>query len=177
MLDEKWVKPNKRIFDNTKISDHFAIIPTQQAPKHLNELEAKLYDMVVRRFLAVFYPAAEFLQTTRITRVEGEPFKSEGKVLVNPGWLAVYGKEAVEEGAASLTPVAAKEKVLAQEVVVSALQTRPPARYSEATLLSAMEGAGKLIEDEELRAAMSAKGLGTPATRGGTSAPAWGNGV
>ena len=94
VLKQKWVKPNKRIFDNAKVSDHFAIIPTLVQPKHLNELEAKLYDFVVKRFLAVFYPPAEFLVTTRITRVVGEPFKSEGKVLVAPGWLAVYGKEA-----------------------------------------------------------------------------------
>jgi len=93
ILARNWVIPNKRIFNNAKISDHFAIIPTLQAPKHLSEPEQKLYDMVVKRFLAVFYPAAEFMVTTRITRVEGEPFKTEGKVLVNPGWLAVYGRE------------------------------------------------------------------------------------
>ena len=166
VLDEKWVKPNKRIFDNSKISDHFAIIPTLQPPKTLNEIEQKLYDLVVKRFLAVFYPAAEFLNTTRITRVEGEPFKSEGKVLVNPGWLAVYGKEIQgEDSAANLVQVAASEKVSTDEVEVKSLATRPPARYNEATLLSAMEGAGKLVDDEELRAAMAARGLGTPATR------------
>jgi DNA topoisomerase-3 len=164
ILDKGWVKPNKRIFDNSKISDHFAIIPTLQAPRSLNEIETKLYDMVVKRFLAVFFPAAEFQQTTRITRVEGEAFKSEGKVLVNPGWLAVYGKEA-QGGDATLTPVNDKEKVATATVSVNAAVTRPPARYSEATLLSAMEGAGKLVDDEELRAAMAAKGLGTPATR------------
>jgi len=164
--NKKYVRPaNKRVFDNSKISDHFAIIPTLQLPKALNELEEKLYDMVVKRFLAVFYPAAEFQQTTRITRVEGEAFKSEGKVLVNPGWLAVYGKEADTEETGNLTPVAPGEKPEASEVVSKELQTKPPARYSEATLLSAMEGAGKLIDDEELRAAMREKGLGTPATR------------
>ncbi|MBI3147874.1 MAG: DNA topoisomerase III [Betaproteobacteria bacterium] len=165
VLKQKWVRPNKRVFDNAKISDHFAIIPTLQAPKHLNELEAKLYDLVVKRFLAVFYPAAEFLVTTRITRVEGEPFKTEGKVLVVPGWLAVYGRELPTEETANLVPVLPGEKVETLDVAALANQTRPPARFSEATLLSAMEGAGKLIEDEELRAAMSAKGLGTPATR------------
>ena len=166
VLDEKWVKPNKRIFDNSKISDHFAIIPTLQPAKTLNEIEQKLYDLVVKRFLAVFYPAAEFLNTTRITRVEGEPFKSEGKVLINAGWLAVYGKEIQgEDSAANLVQVAANEKVSTDEVEVKALATRPPARYNEATLLSAMEGAGKLVDDEELRAAMAARGLGTPATR------------
>lgn len=165
ILDKKWVVPNKRIFDNSKISDHFAIIPTLQPPKSLNELEAKLYDFVVKRFLAVFHPAAEFTQTTRITRVEGEPFKSEGKVLIEPGWLSVYGREAEEEGAATLPPLKPGAKVVAEDVKVVANQTRPPARLTEATLLSAMEGAGKLIEDEELRAAMKEKGLGTPATR------------
>ena len=164
ILDEKWVKPNKRIFDNTKISDHFAIIPTQQAPKSLNEIETKLYDFVVKRFLAVFYPSAEFLQTTRITRVEGEAFKSEGKVLMNPGWLAVYGRE-IDDDSATLAAIKPRETVKAVEVKSVANQTKPPARFTEATLLSAMEGAGKLIDDEELRAAMKEKGLGTPATR------------
>src|SRR4029434_3550544 len=100
-LKQKWVKPNKRIFDDSKVSDHFAIIPTLQQPRHLNELEAKLYDFVVKRFLAAFYPPAEFLVTTRITRVEREPFKSECKVLVVRGWLAVYGKEAQGDDASA----------------------------------------------------------------------------
>lgn len=169
---KKYIRPNnKRVFDNSKISDHFAIIPTVQLPRAhgvagaLNELEEKLYDMVVKRFLSVFFPSAEFQQTTRITRVENEAFKSEGKVLVNAGWLAVYGKEADTEETGNLTIVGAGEKPLASEVIAKELQTKPPARYSEATLLSAMEGAGKAIEDEELRAAMREKGLGTPATR------------
>jgi DNA topoisomerase III len=165
ILQNGWVKPNKRIFNNAKISDHFAITPTTQAPAGLNELEQKLYDMVTKRFLAVFYPAAEFLETTRITRVEGEPFKSVGKVLVKPGWLAVYGKEAQEEDTPSLTPVQPGEKVQTSAIEVKQSQTKPPPRYTEATLLSAMEGAGKLVEDDELREAMREKGLGTPATR------------
>jgi len=168
ILKAGWVKPNKRIFNNAKISDHFAIIPTSLEPKNLSDAETKLYDLVTKRFLAVFYPPAEFLVTTRITRVENEPFKTEGKVMVNPGWQAVYGKEAQAEGAddnSTLIAVEAGEPVLAQEVKVIASQTRPPARFNEATLLSAMENAGKLVEDGELREAMSAKGLGTPATR------------
>ncbi|WP_241352555.1 DNA topoisomerase III [Burkholderia cenocepacia] len=164
VLDKGWVKPNKRIFDNSKISVHFAIIPTLQAPKSLSEPEQKLYDMVVKRFLAVFFPAAEFRVTTRITEVAGHHFKTEGKVLVEPGWLQVYGRDA--EGAdANLVPVQKDEKVKTDEIAAVALVTKPPARYSEATLLSAMEGAGKLVEDDELREAMAAKGLGTPATR------------
>jgi len=167
ILKEGWVRPNKRIFDNTKISDHFAIIPTLQAPKQLNEAEQKLYDMVVRRFLAVFYPAAEFLQTTRITRVGEHQFKTEGRVLQAAGWLVVYGRSVGDEEQ-NLPPIEQGEKVKVAEVDARANQTKPPPRYTEATLLSAMEGAGKLVEDDELRAAMEAKGLGTPATRAAT---------
>ena len=166
ILRQGWVRPNKRIFNNAKVSDHFAIIPTTLAPKNLDEDERKLYEFVTRRFLAVFYPAAEFLVTTRITRVENEPFKSEGKVLVNPGWMAIYGRDAeTDDSSPRLVPVQQNEQVQTNDVELLALQTKPPARFTEATLLSAMEGAGKLVEDEELREAMSAKGLGTPATR------------
>jgi DNA topoisomerase-3 len=165
ILKQDWVKPNKRIFNNAKISDHFAIIPTALPPKHLSEPEQKLYDLVTKRFLAIFFPAAEFLVTTRITRVESEPFKSEGKVMVSAGWLAVYGRDVQSEDTATLVPVQANETVKTNNVEVIANQTKPPARFTEATLLSAMEGAGKLIDDEELREAMSEKGLGTPATR------------
>ncbi len=166
ILKQGWARPNKRIFNNAKVSDHFAIIPTALLPKHLSEAEQKVYDMVTKRFLAVFYPAAEHLVTTRITRVEGEAFKTEGKVLVNAGWLAVYGKEAQESAdAPQLVPVAPGERVQTLDVVVNPNRTKPPARYNEGTLLSAMEGAGKLVDDDELREAMRAKGLGTPATR------------
>ena len=175
VLNNNWVKPNKRIFDNTKISDHFAIIPTTLAPKSLSEPEQKLYDLVTRRFMAIFFPAAEFLVTTRYTEVSGHQFKTEGKVLTNPGWLAVYGKEVIDdkagkegESSGTLVAVAKGEKVKTESVVAHSLFTKPPARYSEATLLSAMEGAGKLIDDEELRDAMAGKGLGTPATRAAT---------
>jgi DNA topoisomerase-3 len=164
VLKNGWVKANKRIFDNAKISDHFAIIPTLQAPRHLTEAEQKLYDLVVRRFLAVFHPAAEYLQTTRITQVGEHHFKTEGRILQNPGWLAVYGRSAQEESQ-NLPAIGNGEKAAVLEVNAVANQTKPPARYTEATLLSAMEGAGKLVEDDDLREAMEAKGLGTPATR------------
>jgi DNA topoisomerase III len=165
ILQADWVKPNKRIFNNAKVSDHFAIIPTPAPPKHLQPDEARIYDQITRRFLAIFFPAAEFLVTTRITRVAGEPFKTEGKVMVNPGWLAVYGREVASEDTPLLTPVQPNESVTTTAVDIVASQTKPPARFTEATLLGAMEGAGKLVDDEELRAAMSEKGLGTPATR------------
>ena len=167
-IKEGFVKPNKKIFDNAKVSDHFAIIPTLLAPKSLSEIEAKLYDMVVKRFLAVFFPAAEFMVTTRISTVKvadkEHKFQTNGKVMVKPGWLAVYGREAQEDDA-NLIAVAPGEIVRTEDVAVNALKTKPPARYTEATLLSAMEGAGKLIDDDELREAMQEKGLGTPATR------------
>ncbi len=176
-LNNGYIKPSKRVFDNSKVSDHFAIIPTLQAPSGLSEAEQKLYDLVVRRFLAVFFPAAEFMVTTRISKVEAagavHHFKTEGKVLVKPGWMAVYGKEAAEDVAdakegdkgQNLVPVQPGEQVETLEAAPKPLKTRPPARYSEATLLGAMEGAGKLIDDDELRSAMQDKGLGTPATR------------
>jgi DNA topoisomerase III len=166
ILEKDWVKPNRRIFDNTKISDHFAIIPTLQAPKNLSDAEQKIYDLVVRRFMAVFFPSAEFLVTTRTTTVGQHTFRTEGRVLVNPGWLAIYGREGIPDGGSpNLPPVQPEERVPVEEIATIALQTRPPARYSEATMLSAMEGAGKTIDDDELREAMAGKGLGTPATR------------
>ncbi|NDH79618.1 MAG: DNA topoisomerase III, partial [Burkholderiaceae bacterium] len=146
---KSWVKPNKRIFDNSKISDHFAIIPTLEAPKNLSEPEQKLYDLVVRRFLAVFYPAAEYRVTTRITEVSGHQFKTEGRVLVEPGWLTVYGKSSQADD--ELVPVQKNESVQNETVELVALKTKPPARYSEATLLSAMESAGKWVDDDEMR--------------------------
>ncbi|MGZ5131301.1 MAG: DNA topoisomerase III [Caldimonas sp.] len=167
-LKEGYVKPSKKIFDNAKVSDHFAIIPTLLPPKSLSEIEAKLYDMVAKRFLAVFFPSAEFMVTTRISTVakagKDYRFQTNGKVMVRPGWLAVYGREAQEDDA-NLVAVAAGELARTESVDVKAQKTRPPARYTEATLLSAMEGAGKLIDDDELREAMQEKGLGTPATR------------
>lgn len=170
-LNNGYIKPTKKVFDNSKVSDHFAIIPTLQTPKSLTEVEAKLYDLVVKRFLAVFFPPAEFLVTTRISKVEAagksHHFQTNGKVLVKPGWLAVYGKD-VDDEDANLVPVQPGEVVRTESVDVKALQTKPPARYTEATLLSAMEGAGKLIDDDELREAMAEKGLGTPATRAAT---------
>ena len=172
-LNNGYIKPSKRIFDNAKVSDHFAIIPTLQAPSGLSEAEQKLYDLVVRRFMAVFFPSAEYMVTTRISTAAGHSFKTEGKVLVKPGWLAIYGKEAADEvddakegdKGQNLVAVAPGEQVGVGSVESKPLKTRPPARYSEATLLGAMEGAGKMVDDDELREAMQEKGLGTPATR------------
>ncbi|AMO23146.1 DNA topoisomerase III [Ramlibacter solisilvae] len=168
-IDNSYVKPSKRVFDNAKVSDHFAIIPTLQAPSGLSDAEQRLYDLVVKRFLSVFFPSAEYMVTTRISQAVGHSFKTEGRVLVKPGWLAIWGKEAdtgeAGEDSKVLVPVKPGEMVRAEHVEAKGLKTRPPARYSEATLLGAMEGAGKMVEDDELREAMQEKGLGTPATR------------
>ena len=170
-LNKSYVRKIPRVFDDKKVSDHFAIIPTLEAPKGLSEAEQKIYDLVVRRFMAVFYPSAEYLVTTRISTVshggQSHAFKTEGKVLTNPGWMAIYGKEAQEDEEEGKTLVAlqAGEMARTESVDAKGLKTRPPARYSEATLLGAMEGAGKMVEDDELREAMQEKGLGTPATR------------
>ncbi len=165
-LDNHWVKPSKRIFNNTKISDHFAIIPTGTVPHGLDEVQQKIYDMIVRRFISVFFPPAQFEVTTRITRVDKDAFKTDGKIIKDPGWLAVYGREgASEQGEESLVTITPNEPAKVLDIEVVQNETKPPARFNEATLLSAMEGAGKLVEDEELREAMREKGLGTPATR------------
>jgi len=166
-LRQGWVRPNKRIFDNVKVRDHFAIVPTGTAPKNLDEREQKIFDLVARRFIAVFYPAAQFEVTTRITTVEAEKFKTEGKIIVDPGWLAVYGRQAEGEGESdkAIVSIRAGEPARTEAIEIKENQTKPPPRFTEATLLSAMEGAGKLVDDEELREAMSERGLGTPATR------------
>jgi len=235
-LDRDYVRPNKRIFNNAQISDHFAIIPTGVAPAALDDFERKIYDMVARRFVAAFFPPAEFDETTRTTTVrpsapatvtgalfgatgaagnapralEIVDFRSTGKVLTNPGWLAVYGKTTLDDDSAAgagagaegeaagadgksgakgkksatggatggsatatLPALTAKDEragtgaltASVLEIALQAEQTKPPPRYTEATLLSAMEGAGKLVDDEELAGAMKERGLGTPATR------------
>ena len=172
MMEKGWVIKTGRVFNNAKVSDHHAIIPTGASTAALDEMEAKLYQMVAQRFIAVFYPVARFDVTTRITTVAEEHFKSEGKVLTDPGWLVVYGKKIAgddEDQDKSLIPVALvngkNETAITEAVELREAQTRPPARFNEGTLLSAMENAGKLVEDEELRDAMSQRGLGTPATR------------
>lgn len=171
-LNNDYIRKIPRVFDNRKVSDHFAIIPTLQPPSGLSEAEFKLYDLVAKRFMSVFFPSAQFMVTTRVSQVshqgQSHHFKSVGKVLVHPGWQAIWGKEAEKEGdenAKTLAPVQAGEMVRTEQAQAKGLKTRPPARYSEATLLGAMEGAGKLVDDDELREAMQEKGLGTPATR------------
>jgi len=178
-LSKGWVESaGRRVFDNRKVSDHFAIIPTGTVPHGLTDVEQKIYDLVVRRFVGVFFPMAEFEETVRTTTVGEHAFRTTGKVLVIAGWRAVWGQEAEaeedkdKEGSASLPALAgadgepAKAKVNGVDVKEDA--TKPPARYNEASLLGAMENAGKLVDDEALAEAMKERGLGTPATRAAT---------
>ena len=167
VVDNKKIGPTKRIFNTAKVSDHFAIIPTgKMPPAKLDEAAFKLYQLVLRRFIAIFHPHAEYEITNRITRIGPDSFKTDGRILVVPGYLSVYGRTA---GAAAdkdeLVAVADGETALNTEIEVKPNETKPPARYNDSTLLSAMESAGKLVEDDELKEAMSERGLGTPATR------------
>ncbi len=161
-LENGWVRKDPRIFNNAKISDHFAIIPTGNKIKSLTEAEMKIYTMICQRFIAVFYPPAEYLNTTRITEIEGEKFITEGKILKLPGFKEVYGKTSDDE--ANIAPLESG-KSTAREFEISAETTNPPPRYTESSLLSMMENAGKLVKDDELADAMKDRGMGTPATR------------
>ncbi|MBM9511323.1 DNA topoisomerase III [Desulfogranum marinum] len=164
-IEQKYLKKNKRIFNDKKISDHFAIIPTTGLAKTLTEPELKIYQMIVQRFLAVFFPPAVYHNTRRLSIVEGETFLTEGKILVKPGWRAIYGVGSTGGEGNELQTIPDVEAVHCQEVTAEKNETKPPPRFSEATLLSAMENSGKLVDDEELAEAMKERGLGTPATR------------
>lgn len=169
-------KPNlpisRRVVDDSKVTDHHAIVPTnRRSSGNLSGDEAKVYDLVARRFLAVFFPAARFENTTVVTEVRGETFLSKGRVVLEAGWRALYpdgagGKK--EKEPPVLPPIETGQEWDVAKVGVKEGETKPPPRYSESALLGAMETAGKLVEDEELRQQMKDSGLGTPATRAAT---------
>ena len=188
-LKQGGLRNTRRIFDDSKVSDHFAIIPTVgRAPSNLEGDDQRIYDMVVRRFLAAFYPPAEWMRVERETVVEGHHFRTRSRFLEHPGWYEVYGKEAAEEEAV-LPPLGRTRELLKKQLTaglkgeempdvesegqpvrtalaeMQADETRPPARYTEARLLSLMENAGRQVDDEEIGQIMRGKGLGTPATR------------
>ena len=170
LLENDWLVKSRKVFDNSKITDHHAIIPNGQIPKKLDETEAKLYRLILQRTLAVFFPPAEFEETERVTHVGEDSFRTKGKILVEPGFLEVYGRtgptsEGGDEKDKTLVPVGEGESVKTESVESIEKATKPPARYNEATLLRAMETAGKRVDDEGLSEAMAERGLGTPATR------------
>jgi len=167
--------PLARVVDDAKVGDHHAIIPTNSAHDlgRMNEDDRKVYDLVTRRFLAVFHPDAEFENTRVETTVATHVFRTRGKVLLVPGWRGVYGE--VPEGEAAgdedegrdqqLPRLERGEAVDTREAEALEKETKPPRRYSDASLLGAMETAGKLVDDEAMREAMKDSGIGTPATR------------
>ncbi|PIE73227.1 MAG: DNA topoisomerase III [Deltaproteobacteria bacterium] len=164
-LEKGYIKKSKRVFNNAKISDHHAIIPTAKLPGQLSAVEEKVYRLVVQRFLAVFFPPAQFLDTKRYSLVEKETFLTEGKVLVEPGWKSIYGTGKSDARDKTLHELPKDETIVCEKLTPEELKTKPPVRYSEATLLSAMENSDKLVGDDELAEAMKERGLGTPATR------------
>ena len=168
--------PLSRVVDDAKVGDHHAIIPTNSSHKldKMSDDDRRIYDMVARRFLAVFHPDAVFENTRIETTVSEHIFRTRGKVLVVPGWRGVYGEEAddgnardeEDEGRDQSLPKLEKGEVVdTRGVEVLAKETKPPRRYSDASLLGAMETAGKLVDDDELREVMKESGIGTPATR------------
>jgi DNA topoisomerase-3 len=172
LLEKEKLPISKRIVDDSKVTDHHAIVPTNKQPSDgLPPDEAKVYDLVARRFIAVFFPAARFENTTVVTEVRQETFLSRGRVVLEAGWRALYpdgvrGRK--EKVPPVLPPIEVGQAWAVVKVGVKEGETKPPPRYSESALLGAMETAGKLVEDEELRQQMKDSGLGTPATRAAT---------
>lgn len=170
------VLPLGRVVDDAKVGDHHAIIPTNASHRleKMGDDDRRIFDLVARRFLAVFHPEAVFENTRVETTVAEHVFRTRGKVLVVPGWRGVYGELADEGGVRdeedegrdqTLPRLEQGEAVRTRAVEVLAKETKPPRRYSDASLLAAMETAGKLVDDDELREAMKESGIGTPATR------------
>ena len=172
-LGGKKLPKSKKVFDSSKVTDHHAIIPTGVVPQGLNDMLRKVYDLVARRFIAVFYPDCKYAQTTVLGKVEDVDFKVTGRTILDPGWRAVYAKEAKDADEDEKKPDE-EERTLPAFVkgesgphtpTLTEKMTTPPKFYTEATLLRAMETAGKLVDNEELRAAMKENGIGRPSTR------------
>ncbi len=178
-LGGKALPKSKKVFDSSKVTDHHAIIPTGMIPTALTDMQRKVFDLVARRFIAVFYPDCKYAQTTVLGTVDDIEFKVTGRTILDPGWRAVYAKDPKTEDETE-SPLSLEGAGEAQERTLPAFQkgesgphqptltekmTTPPPYYTEATLLRAMETAGKLVEDEELRRAMKENGIGRPSTR------------
>ncbi len=168
----KKLPKSKRVFDSSKVTDHHAIIPTGVPAQGLNDMEQNVYDLICRRFIAVFYPDCEFFTTTVLGKVENVEFKVSGKEILKPGWRVVYGDHVHEEddkkGDEERTlPAFVKGETGPHKPTLTEKQTTPPKYYTEATLLRAMETAGKFVDDDELRAALKENGIGRPSSRAG----------
>ena len=177
LLAQKKLPKSKKVFDNSKVTDHHAIIPTGQSPTVLQGNERQLYHMIAQRFIAAFYPDCEFMSTTVMGKAGEMKFKATGKVVTTPGWREVFGKEPeqpVEKNSAAQNADNADDRILPPFTTgesgphtpsVVKKTTQPPKYYTEGTLLRAMETAGKTVDDEELREAMKENGIGRPSTR------------
>lgn len=170
-LDSTKLPKSKKVFDNSKVTDHHAIIPTGQHPQNLTDMERRVFDLIARRFIAVFYPDCKFATTTVMGEVDRIEFKVTGKQILEPGWRVVFGaqsqeekeeKEGDEEG---VLPAFVKGESGPHVPSLNEKWTQPPRPYTEATLLRAMETAGKLVENDELRDALKENGIGRPSTR------------
>ena len=176
-LGGKPLPKSKRVFDSSKVTDHHAIIPTNVIPQGLNDAERNVYDLIARRFISVFYPECKFSTTTVLGKVDEIEFKASGKEILDEGWRVVYNQETEKqtvteatennENAERTLPTFVKGEKGEHSPTLSEKQTVPPKYYTEASLLRAMETAGKLVDDEELRAALKENGIGRPSSRAG----------
>ncbi len=172
ILSEKKIPKSKKVFDNSKVTDHHAIIPTGVRANNISEIERKVYDLVTRRFIAVFYPNCKISTTTILGEAAKIEFKVSGKQILEPGWRVVFDTKAAqteeedsEKDEEGILPEFIKGETGPHEPSLSEKWTQPPKYYTEATLLRAMETAGKLVDDEELRDALKENGIGRPSTR------------
>ena len=176
------LQKSKKVFDNKKVTDHHAIIPTGVYPQALTDIEKKIYDLIVRRFIAVFHPDCKTRTTTVLGESDGIPFRTSGKEIVEPGWRVVFEKNAVSDSSENSENSDSSENPDNCQLSIVNCQftkgesgphqpelverwTQPPKPYTEGTLVRAMETAGKFVDDEELRDAMKENGIGRPATR------------
>lgn len=169
----KTLPKSKRVFDTSKVTDHHAIIPTGQVPTGLTDVEKKVYDLIARRFIAVFYPDCKFSTTSVVGKVDKVEFKASGKEILSQGWRAVYSKDEINDSSSKnattdkILPSFVKGESGPHKPTLTEKMTVPPKHYTEASLLRAMETAGKLVDDEELSAAMKENGIGRPSSRAG----------
>ncbi|MBF1475903.1 DNA topoisomerase 3 [Prevotella pallens] len=176
-LGGKPLPKSKRVFDSSKVTDHHAIIPTNVIPQGLNDAERNVYDLIARRFISVFYPECKFSTTTVLGKVDEIEFKASGKEILDEGWRVVYNQETEKqtvteatennENAERTLPTFVKGEKGEHSPTLTEKQTVPPKYYTEASLLRAMETAGKLVDDEELRAVLKENGIGRPSSRAG----------
>jgi len=167
-LDGAKLPKSKKVFDSSKVTDHHAIIPTGVYPQNLTDMERRVFDLIARRFIAVFYPDCKVSTTTVLGEVDKIEFKVTGKQILEPGWRVVFAKEQVEEKEGDeerVLPVFVKGESGPHVPDLNEKWTQPPKPYTEATLLRAMETAGKLVDNDELRDALKENGIGRPSTR------------